>query len=111
MLARIAKYFYMDSICPCACARMKIKNTKLSMKNNKAAKARLRGARAVCFDGKFIGYTEKTFRELTARLSSKRRRKESLIKALFARKFETPYVVSYKNELVKIKLRLGIVEI
>jgi hypothetical protein len=36
---------------------------------------------------------------LSARLSSRRRRKESLIKALFSRKFETPYVVSYGNEL------------
>jgi hypothetical protein len=34
------------------------------MKNNKTAKARLRIARPVCFDGRFIGYTEKTFREL-----------------------------------------------
>jgi len=34
---------------------MKIKNTKLSMKNNKTTKARLRGARLVCFNGKFIG--------------------------------------------------------
>ena len=34
---------------------------------------------------------------LAARLSSRRRRKESLIKALFSRKFETPYVVSYGN--------------
>jgi hypothetical protein len=36
------------------------------MKNIKISKARLRGARPVCFDGKFIGYTEKTFRELRA---------------------------------------------
>jgi hypothetical protein len=34
----------------------------------------------------------------SACLSSWRRRKESLIKALFSRKFETPYVVSYGNE-------------
>jgi hypothetical protein len=45
---------------------LKIKNTKLFMKNNKTAKVRLRGARPVCFDGAFIGYTEKTFRELRA---------------------------------------------
>jgi hypothetical protein len=45
---------------------MKIKNTRLPMKNNKTAKARLRGARPVCFDGTFNGYTEKTFRELRA---------------------------------------------
>jgi hypothetical protein len=32
----------MDSICPCACATMKIKNPKLPMKNNKNAKERLR---------------------------------------------------------------------
>jgi hypothetical protein len=42
---------------------MKIKNTKSPMKNNKTAKARLRGARAVCFDGQLIGYMGKTFRE------------------------------------------------
>jgi hypothetical protein len=48
---------------------MKIKNTKSSMKNDKTAKARLRGARPVCFDGKFIGYTEKTFREHPRKLS------------------------------------------
>src|ERR1039458_9883293 len=46
----------MDSIYPCACGMMQIKKTKLPMKNNKTAKARLRGARPVCFDGKFIGY-------------------------------------------------------
>jgi hypothetical protein len=38
-------------------------------------------------------------RRLAARLKSRRRRKESLIKALFSRKFETPYVVSFGNEL------------
>jgi hypothetical protein len=43
---------------------MKIKNTESSMKNNKTAKIRPRGARPVCFGGRFIGYTEKTFREL-----------------------------------------------
>ena len=36
------------------------------MKNNKTAKARLRGARPFRFDGKFIGYTEKTGLELRA---------------------------------------------
>ena len=56
----------MDSICPCGCAMMKIKMTKSAMKNNKTAKARLRGARPVCFDGRLIGYTGKTFRELRA---------------------------------------------
>ena len=35
---------------------MQIKKAKLPMKKNKNAKARLRGARPVCFDGKFIGY-------------------------------------------------------
>jgi hypothetical protein len=59
-------FFYMDSICPCACAMMKIKNAKSPMKNNKTAKARLRGTRPVCFDGQLIGYTGKTFRELGA---------------------------------------------
>jgi len=38
---------------------MKIKNTKSPMKNNKTAKARLRGARPIRFDGTFIGYTKK----------------------------------------------------
>jgi hypothetical protein len=56
----------MDSICPSACGMMQIKKAKLPMKNNKNAKARLRGARPVCFNGKIIGYTEKTFRELRA---------------------------------------------
>ena len=37
---------------------------------------------------------------MAARLKSRRRRKKSLIKALFSRKFETPYVVSYGNELI-----------
>jgi hypothetical protein len=46
----------MDGICPSGCAMLKIKNTKLSMKNNKTAKARLRGPRPVCFDGPFIGW-------------------------------------------------------
>src|ERR1022692_2957414 len=36
---------------------------------------------------------------LATRLKSGRRRKESLIRALFPRKFETPYIVSYGNEL------------
>jgi hypothetical protein len=36
------------------------------MKNIKISKARLRGARPVCFDGRLIGYTGKTFRELRA---------------------------------------------
>ncbi len=45
---------------------MQIKKAKLPMKNNKNAKARLRGARPVCLNGKIIGYTEKTFRELWA---------------------------------------------
>jgi len=45
---------------------IKIKNAKSPMKNNKTAKVRLRGARPVCFDGKFIGYTEETLRELRA---------------------------------------------
>ena len=36
---------------------------------------------------------------LAARLKSRRRRKESLIQALFQGIFETPYVVSYRNEL------------
>src|SRR5208283_4131147 len=35
----------------------------------------------------------------TAHFKSRRRRKESLIKTLLSRKFETPYVVSYGNEL------------
>jgi hypothetical protein len=56
----------MDNICPGDCGMMKIKNTGLFMKTNKNAKARRRGARPVCFDGRFIGYTEKTFRELRA---------------------------------------------
>jgi hypothetical protein len=38
-------------------------------------------------------------RAAKARLKSRRRRTESLIKALFSRNFETPYVVSYGNEL------------
>ncbi len=42
---------------------MQIKKTKLPMKKNKTAQARLRGARPVCFDGKFIGYTATTFQE------------------------------------------------
>ncbi len=33
-----------------------------------------------------------------ARLKRRRRRKESLIRALFQRRFETPHVVSYGNE-------------
>ncbi len=36
---------------------------------------------------------------LAARLKCRRRRKESLIRALFLRRFETPYVVSYGNKL------------
>jgi hypothetical protein len=40
---------------------MQIKTPKLPMKKNKTAKARLGGARPVCFDGWFIGYTEKTW--------------------------------------------------
>jgi len=40
---------------------MKIKNTKSPMKHNKTAKARLRGARPVCFDGRFAGYKGKNF--------------------------------------------------
>jgi len=34
---------------------MKIKNTKLPMKQIKTEKAQIRGGRPVCFDGKFIG--------------------------------------------------------
>jgi fumarate hydratase class II len=45
---------------------MKNKKTTSAMKNHKTAKTRLRGARPVCFDGKFIGYTEKTCRDLRA---------------------------------------------
>jgi hypothetical protein len=45
---------------------MKIKKTGLAMNKNKNAKVRRRGARPVCFDGRFIGYTDKTFRELRA---------------------------------------------
>jgi len=36
---------------------------------------------------------------LTTLLNRRRRRKEPLIQALFSGKFETPYVVSYRNEL------------
>ena len=42
---------------------------------------------------------------MTAGLLSRRRRKESLNRVLFQRKFETPHVVSYGNELFLTDLR------
>jgi hypothetical protein len=45
---------------------MKIKNAKSPMKHTRAANSRLRGTRPVCFEGQFIGYTGKNFRELRA---------------------------------------------